>query len=170
MAQPESRLRARCRMLLDSHLPAPCWFTAIEHGRKHSGTAEQRARQWQHLKAQGVKQGVADLLILAPGFALMVELKAAANKQSPAQLAMQQAMARLGHGYAVVRSVEQLGEAMQDAGVPLAVGWRIKAQLHDLALAAEAPARKKPARKLQQKPTARQIAAGNRAALVGVKP
>lgn len=33
-----------------------------------------------------------------------------------------------------------------------------------------APARKKPARKLQQKPTARQIAAGNRAALVGVKP
>jgi hypothetical protein len=155
-------------MFLDSHLPEPCWFTAIEHGRKHSGTAEQRARQWQHLKAQGVKQGVADLLILSPGFAMMVELKAAANKQSPAQMAMQQAMARLNHGYSVVRSVEQLGETLQDNGIPLAPAWRLKAQLHDAALDGEAPTRKKPARKFQGKPTARQIAAGNRAALVGV--
>jgi hypothetical protein len=156
-------------MLLDSHLLEPCWFTAIEHGRKHSGTAEQRARQWQHLKAQGVKQGVADLLILSPGFAMMVELKAAANKQSPAQMAMQQAMARLNHGYAVVRSVEQLGEVLQDNGIPLAPGWRLKAQMHDMALGGEAPARKKPARNFQQKPTRAQVAAGNRASMVGLK-
>jgi hypothetical protein len=36
---------------------------------------------------------------------------------------------------------------------------------HDAALDGEAPARKKPARKLQQKPTRTQIAAGNRVAL-----
>jgi hypothetical protein len=165
MAQPESRLRARCAMLLKSHLVAPCWFTALEHGRAHRGTAEQRAREWQHLARQGVQKGIGDMLILAPGYVLFLELKAGANKQSDAQHAFQAVMAALGHGYAVVRSVEQLGEVLQDHGISLAGGWRIKAQLHDAALATEAPARKKPARNFPQKPTRKAVAAGNAASL-----
>jgi hypothetical protein len=162
---PEARLRARCAMFLKSHLVPPCWFSALEHGRAHRGTAEQRAREWQHLARQGVQKGIGDMIVLAPGCVMFLELKAGANKQSDAQHAFQAVMAVLGHGYAVVRSVEQLGEVLQDSGIPLAAGWRIKAQLHDAALDGEAPARKKPARKLQQKPTRTQIAAGNRVAL-----
>ena len=155
MAQPEARLRSRCRMFLQSHLVSPCWFTAIEHGRKHAGTAEQRAREWQHLQSQGVKQGVADVLVLAPGFAFMAELKAGANKQSDAQVAMQRVMEALQHGYAVCRSVEQLGEALQRHGIPLAAGWQVAAQHHDAALDAPQRGHNKPPRTRTAKPTAR---------------
>lgn len=156
--QPEARLRSRCRMFLTSHLLHPCWFTAIEHGRKHAGTAEQRARQWQHLQSQGVKQGVADVLILAPGFALMAELKAGANKQSEAQVAMQRVMEALQHGYAVCRSVEQLGEALQRHGIPLAPNWRLAAMHHDAALDVAPKPTRKAAKPRTAKPTARGLA------------
>jgi hypothetical protein len=142
-------------MFLTSHLLHPCWFTAIEHGRKHAGTKEQRAREWQHLQAQGVKQGVADVLVLAPGFAFMAELKAGANKQSEAQLLMQCVMEALQHGYAVCRSVEQLGEALQRHGIPLAAGWQVAAQHHDAALDVPAKGHNKPPRARAAKPTAR---------------
>lgn len=170
---PEARLRARCRMLLDSHLELPCWYTAIEHGRRHHGTKEQRAREWQHLQAQGVKQGIGDMLVLAPGHCLFVELKAKANKQSESQYAFQAKMAALGHGYEVVRSVEALGQALERNGVPLRAGWRVAAMQHDAALDSEpAPAVKRTGAtkgKSLRRPTLGQVARGNRMALVGVK-
>lgn len=165
MAQPESRLRARCAMLLTSHLAPPCWFTALEHGRRHHGAKEQRAREWQALVRQGVKAGIGDLLVLAPGYCCFIELKAGKNKQSDAQFAFQAVMATLGHGYAVVRSVEQLGEVLQDNGIGLAPGWRVAAQVHDAALDGEAPIRKRTAKPPAAKPTRRQVAAGNAASL-----
>lgn len=169
MAQPEARLRARCRMLLTSHLLSPCWFTAIEHGRKHHGTAEQRAREWQHMQSQGVKQGIGDLLVLAPGYCCFVELKAGANKQSPAQHAFQAVMAALGHGYALCRSVEQLGEALHGRGIPLAANWRMAAQLHDAALDADPKAARKASKPRQAKPTRARVARWNDAMLAMAK-
>jgi hypothetical protein len=166
--RPEERLQVRCAMFCTSHVPLPTFWTAVEHGRVHKGTNEQRAREWQRMARAGVKKGLPDLWFLAPSYVLMVELKSDAGRQTDAQKVFQAQMAALGHGYSVVRSVEQLGEVLQDNGIPLAPGWRIKAQLHDAALDGEAPARKKPAWKFPQKPTARQVAAGNRAALVGV--
>lgn len=158
MAQPEARLRARCAMLLRSHLAPPCWFTSIEHGRRHHGTAEQRAREWQKLAVAGVKQGVADVLILAPGYAFMVELKSATGRQSDAQLAMQQAMAALGHGYAVVRSVEQLVDVLEQHGITLLAGARVAALRHDGMLAAPAKVAKRSAKPAAAKPTRKQLA------------
>jgi len=173
--KPEARLRARCAMFLTSHLASPCWFTAIEHGRKHHGTAEQRAREWQFLARQGLKSGIGDMLVLAPGYCLFLEMKAGANKKSEAQHAFQAVMAVLGHGYEVVRGVEELGEKLVQHGIPLAPGWRLKAQIHDAALDGEPNLRtSKPnlrtsgAKVRTSKPTRAQIAAGNRAAMVGV--
>ncbi|MCC6574489.1 MAG: hypothetical protein IT462_11935 [Planctomycetes bacterium] len=163
--QPEARLRARCASFLTSHLVKPCWFTAIEHGRRHHGTVEQRAREWQHLAAQGVKQGIGDLLVLAPGFCCFIELKAGANKQSEAQHAFQAVMAALGHGYSVVRSVEQLGEALSERGIPLAPNWRLAAQHHDAALDGEPKPARKQSKPRAAKPTRSQVARGNRIAL-----
>lgn len=167
--QPEARLRARCAMLLKSHLAPPCWFSSIEHGRKHSGTAEQRAREWQKLSVAGVKQGVADVLILAPGYALMVELKSATGRQSDAQLAMQNAMAFLGHGYAIVRSVEQLVDMLEKHGIPLLAGARVAALRHDGMLAVPA-ARKvvRTAKPRAEKPTPKQRATMSRLRAKGV--
>ena len=163
--QPEARLRARCRMFLQSHLVPPCWFTAIEHGRKHAGTAEQRAREWQHLQSQGVKQGIGDLLILAPGYCCFIELKAGKNTQSEAQHAFQAVLAALGHGYSVCRSVESLGHQLTAMGVPLALGWQIAAMHHDAALDVPTKGHNKPPRTSRPraaKPTLKQVAQANR--------
>lgn len=166
--RPEDRLRARCAMLLRSHPPVNVWWTAIEHGRRHHGTPDQRAQEWQRLARQGVQTGISDLLFIAPGFVLMGELKVGAGKQTEAQEMMEATMKRLGHGYEVVRSVEQLGEALERNGIALAPGWRVKAQLHDLALDT-APKPKRPAKPRAPRATRAQIARGNAAALVGVR-
>jgi len=158
-SQPEARLRARCAMLLGAHLAPPCWFTSVEHGRKHAGTPQQRAAEWTRLQAQGVKAGIGDMLILAPGYALWLELKSAIGRQSEAQLAMQQAITALGHGYAVVRSVEQLVGVLEQHGIPLHAGARVAALRHDGMLAV--PAAVKPARTARpraEKPTRKQLA------------
>jgi len=165
MSRPEERLQIRCAMFCTSHVLPPTFWTAVEHGRQHKGTPEQRAREWQRMARAGVKKGLADLWFLAPSYVLLVELKTPSNKQTEAQHAFQARMAALGHGYEVVRSVEQLGEVLQRHGIPLADGWRTKAQIHDAALDAQPPVRKNPARNFPQKPTRTQIAAGNRVAL-----
>lgn len=168
MAQPEARLRARCAMFLKSHLMFPCWYSAIEHGRKHSGTAEQRAREWQRLLAQGVKPGLADMLVLAPAFVLWLEMKAGANKQSPAQEAFARDMGALCFGYEVIRSVEQLGEALQRHGIPLAANWRVAAMHHDAALDVPTKGPNKPPRTRTAKPTARGLKTLARARQAGI--
>jgi hypothetical protein len=163
--RPEERLQIRCAMFCTSHVAPPTFWTAVEHGRMHKGTGEQRAREWQRMARVGVKKGLPDLWFLASSYVLLVELKSDAGRQTDAQKVFQAQMAVLGHGYAVVRSVEQLGEALQNHGIGMLWGWRQGAQLHDIALATVAPARKKPARNFPQKTTRKALAAGNAASL-----
>ena len=160
--RPEDRLQSRCRMFLDAHLLPPCWWSSVGHERK------QTLRQGAIQKARGVKRGLPDVMIWAPGFFLGVELKAAKNTTTDAQGGFAQAMERLGHGYAVVRSVEGLGEALERHGIPLRAGWRVPAQVHDAALRV-APTVNRPAKTRPAKPTIAQIKRGNRLALVGIK-
>lgn len=170
MAQPEARLRARCAMFLRSHAPG-LWFSAIEHGRRHSGDAAQRAREWQRLAAQGLRPGLGDMLVIPAGPVLWVECKVGSNGQSDAQRTMQRDMEERGHGYVVIRSVEQLGEELEARGIPLAPGWRVAAMHHDAALDGEAPVRKRPRkpRVAEPKPTRTQITRANAAMLAMVR-
>jgi len=160
MAQPEARLQKRCRMFLETHLSPPSWYSSVGRERKQSG------RQGQEQNAKGFKRGLPDIMIWAPSYWLGIELKSSTGRMQPDQLAFQSRMAALGHGYAVARSVEQLGEVLQDNGIGLAPGWRIKAQFHDAALDGEAPLRKRaPAKPRAAKPTRGQVARGNDASL-----
>lgn len=155
--QPEARLRSRCAMFLRACAP-DLKFTAIEHGRHHKGTAEQRAREWQALAAQGVRQGLGDMLLMPPHSpGLWVELKHGTNKQTPAQHAMQRDMEAIGWGYVVCRSVESLGHQLALRGIPLAIGWQITAMRHDALLDGDAPKRR-PSKPRPAKPTARTLA------------
>lgn len=164
MARPEDRLQSRCRMFLDACLPAPCWWSSVGHERKQ--TLIQGAMQ----KARGIKRGLPDIMVWAPGYFLGVELKAGANKATDAQQQFASRMAALGHGAVVVRSVEALGEALVQHGIPMAQHWRVAAQSHDAALDV-APAKHAPRKpkRIATKPTLRQIARGNRLSLVGVR-
>lgn len=141
MARPEDRLQIRCAMFCKSHVAPHVFWTAIEHGRQHKGTAEQRAREWQRLARKGVQTGLPDLLFIAHGFVLAAELKTDTGRQSETQRATQGRLEALGHGYSVCRSVEALGEALERHGIPLAVGWRVAAMRHDAALDGDAPKR-----------------------------
>lgn len=164
MARPEDRLQVRCAMFATSHVLPPTFWTAVEHGRKHSGTATQRAAEWQRLKRKGVRTGLPDLLFITHGFVLAAELKVGSS-QSETQKATEAAFLALGHGYVIARSVEQLGEALARHGIPLAHGWRIAAQHHDAALDGEPKPARKQSKPRAAKPTRSQIARGNRLAL-----
>jgi len=153
--RPEDRLQARCAMFCKSHVLPPCEWTAIEHGRQHSGSKEQRAREWQRLARKGVKKGLPDLWFIMPGFLLCVELKAGKNAETDEQAALGDRLKAMGHGYEVARSVEQLGEALQRHGIPLAAGWQVAALHHDAALDVPSKGHNKPPRARAAKPTAR---------------
>ncbi len=161
--RPEDRLQSRCRMLLDSHLHPPCYWSSVGHERK------QTLIQGQMQKARGVRRGLPDVMVWAPGYFLGVELKAGSNTATEDQRAFGQAMAALGHGYAVVRSVEQLVDVLEQHGIPLLAGARVAALRHDGMLAV--PVAKKPARVVKpraEKPTRKQIATLARVRAKGV--
>ena len=170
MAQSEARLRARVRMFLKDCLPAPVYFTAIEHGVKLVGTKEQRERAWGRLKAQGVKTGLADIFVWSPGRFLALELKSGKNTTSDAQDAFRDALHALVHSYAVCWTVEDVGLALIRHDIALPANWHFQSMHHDAALATDRhKAVRKPSKPRQPKPTRRQVAAGNRLSLVGVR-
>ena len=159
----EDRLQSRCRMLLDSHLQPPCWWSSVGHERKMT------LRQGQMQKARGVRRGLPDVMVWAPGYFLGVELKHGSNTATEDQRAFGQAMAALGHGYAVVRSVEQLVDVLEEHGIPLQSGARVAALRHDGMLAV--PVATKPARTAKpraEKPTRKQLATLARVRAKGV--
>lgn len=161
--RPEDRLQSRCRMLLDSHLQPPCWWSSVGHERKMT------LRQGQMQKARGVRRGLPDVMVWAPGYFLGVELKAGTNTATDDQRAFGQAMAALGHGYAVVRSVEQLVDVLEQHGIPLQPGARVAALRHDGMIAV--PAARKTARTAKPaaaKPTRKQLATLSRLRAQGV--
>lgn len=169
MSQPEARLRARCRMWLDQCLPAPAVWSSIEHGRKHTGTPEQRAREWQRLKAQGVRPGLADVMIWLCGRFIGIELKAGRNTTSEAQDAWGAAIRTLGHGYYVVRSVSELASILTRSGVALTPSALSLADAHDRELACETPVKKTgPRRLVKRRDEAAQVAALARVRARGV--
>ena len=152
--RPEDRFRARCRMYLDAALPAPGWFTAIEHGRKHGGSDQQRMAEWSRMKAQGVKVGIADLMIVYRGRVLWAELKVGKNKPSEAQVGFAEAMEANEFSWRVIRSVTALHEYLEDIGLPVNPVHFALAQGHDRELATEPPPPKAKSRKPQsEKPT-----------------
>jgi hypothetical protein len=164
--RPEDRLQSRARMFLDKFLAPPAYWSSVGHERK------QTLRQGQMQKARGIKRGLPDVMVWSPGYFLGIELKSGKNSTTDAQDGFAEAMARNQHGYAVVRSVEQLGEALQQHGIGLLWGWRQAAQPHDAALDGEANLRtSKPkvrtsgAKVRTSKPTRKAVAAGNAASL-----
>jgi len=153
MARPEDRLQTRARMFLDAHLAPPAYWSSVGHERK------QTLRQGQMQKARGIKRGLPDIMVWSPGYFLGIELKAGKNSTTDAQDGFAQAMARNQFGYAVVRSVEQIGETLIHHGIGLLWGWQQCAQIHDAALDVATPAKPPRAAKPRgEKPTRKQLA------------
>ena len=156
-AQPESRLRARARMWCGHALPPGYEFAAIEHGRKHAGTDQQRAAEWARLKSQGVQAGHEDACITGPGrLYLAVEFKAG-TKMSPAQNARRDHLLACGHQHIECRSIVQLAAFLASIGVPVSQIEMERAAAYDRELAAPEPGKNRASKPATAKPDARTI-------------
>ena len=83
---------------------------SIPNGAKLYGTAQQRAKQWKKLEAEGAQPGVADLFLAVPSgdlCGLWIEMKTTRGRQSDAQRRFEMAVMASGYGYAMPRTYEE---------------------------------------------------------------
>jgi hypothetical protein len=130
-------------MFLTAALPSPGYFSAIEHARRFDGDPEARMRQASWWKGQGVKAGLADLMVWYRQLFVGVELKVGRNKATEAEKEFGRAMQANGFSWVVCYSVAEVDAALRAAGIPIARSMQIAAQEHDLELAQPAPAKKR---------------------------
>jgi len=149
-------------MYLEKALPAPGYWTAIEHGRVHHGDKEARAREWGRLKGQGVKTGISDIAIWYLRDFHAIELKSGGNSTSDAQDGFGAAMVANGFRWQVIRSVAALHDYLLAAGVPVLPSMRVLAMRHDAALTVAPPKPKAATRPPRQRnPTKADIKRAN---------
>jgi hypothetical protein len=158
--RPEDRLRARFRMFLKDYLLPPARFSAVEHGRKHSGTKEERADEWRRLKAQGVATGLMDAFVMAPGKVFIwIEAKVTTD-MTDSQEAWRDTVLACGFAHIEARSVVDLATTLDAHGVELRRGWLAVAEHHDAALTRETlPKRPRATKPRAAKATAAQVKA-----------
>lgn len=99
---------------LDRVLPSSCYAFAVPNGGKRNAVTGAI------LKREGVKAGVADIVILRnPGQCALIEVKTVAGSLSNSQKDFRDWCAANGFPFAVVRSVGDVQAALTDWGVPL---------------------------------------------------
>lgn len=94
-------------------LHPPVWWTGIDHAAKLS------PRYGADRKARGVKKGIGDFLIIAPGpNVLFIEVKTATGRMTPEQREFAEAMHAVQAWCVLCRSVEEVGRALDFIRVP----------------------------------------------------
>jgi hypothetical protein len=93
-------------------VPNCIWWAVPNGGYRDVRTASK-------LKAEGVKPGVSDIMVLWGGRLICIELKTAKGRQSPEQKQWADDATLSGAAYYVARSVEQVEEFLDAAGLPL---------------------------------------------------
>lgn len=111
-AQPEQALQRQIAQFLAVALDGNSWWSSMPLG----GGGRLRGAI---LHGLGVKPGLPDMVVVNDGRAIWLELKAAKGHVSPAQQECHAALARARCPVAVVRSLDEAIEALQQAGVPL---------------------------------------------------
>lgn len=112
--QDEHGIQVAIMQFLDRALPSSCYAFAVPNGGKRNAVTGAI------LKREGVKAGVADIVILRnPGLCALIEVKTAKGSLSNSQKAFRDWCAANGFPYAVVRGVGDVQAALMDWGVPL---------------------------------------------------
>ena len=100
--QSESHLQQQCFRWMAYQYPKSVCF-AVPNGGKRN------IREAVKFKREGVKAGVADIILLQPNkthHALCIELKAKSGKQSPEQIEFQKAVELQGYDYKIIRDFD----------------------------------------------------------------
>lgn len=120
MKTTEHKLQCAVARYLDHAIPygTAIWFSVPNGGQRSKATAGK-------LRAEGVKAGVADLIVIAPHGVLAIELKTDTGRQSQSQRGWQSALEDVGHTYRICRSIDEVEEALREFGLHLhATVWR----------------------------------------------
>lgn len=168
MAQPEHALQVKLSQWTRENVPQPYFFTAIDRSRKQS--AMQHVRE----KARGLVAGTPDCVLILPRLpAMWVELKAPGGRPSEAQALVGAAIQTAGHKWGWCNSVVGYAEMLKRWGVPLSPIAILNAVHKDAILTSAsirreesktgAPSKKRAFRPRAPKPSARALAAAQRA-------
>ena len=111
----ESRIQCAIVKFLSHALPKTCLFYSVPNG--GYGLPKATAAR---LKREGLRPGVADLVILRQGgWTAYVEVKTDDGEQSDAQIEFADWCGENGVEYAVVRSIDDVEAALRAWNVPL---------------------------------------------------
>lgn len=114
MPTSESSIQTAIMQYLDKALPQSCFAFAVPNGGKRDRITGAI------LKREGVKAGVADIVILRnPGLCALIEVKTGTGTLSNSQKAFRDWCAANGFPFAVVRGIGDVQVALEDWGVPL---------------------------------------------------
>ena len=90
----------------------------VHHSPNETGAGTHAARKRQAiLSGMGVYPGFADLIVLAGGQVLFLEVKTPTGRLSPAQAAFRDAVLEQGFGWALVRSIDDAHVALFEHGI-----------------------------------------------------
>lgn len=92
--------------------PGSLWFAVPNGGNRDSITGA-------ILRREGVRAGVADLVVLYEGRTLFLEVKTATGRLSKSQVRFRDLALSAGAEYAVVRSIDDVAQALIAFGVPI---------------------------------------------------
>ena len=108
--QSESHLQQQCVKWLSFQYSNLVWFHVPNGGQRN-------VREAVRFKREGVKAGVADIILLQPNktqHALCIELKTKIGKQSPEQKEFQKAVEQWNYKYSVCRSLDEFMKVVND--------------------------------------------------------
>lgn len=108
MKHQESTLQSACVRWFRYQYPNLVIYAVPNGGSRN-------VREAQHLKAEGVLAGVADLVVMLPqGKSIYIEMKVKGNKQTDNQKEFQKKAIELGHTYAVCYSFEEFQQIIEN--------------------------------------------------------
>lgn len=111
--RPEAQLHMAVAHYLRVALRPPVVWSTIGHG----GGGKVRGAQ---LKAMGLRKGMPDLLVIAPGPVLVgIELKSKVGKQTPEQFQVATDFKDCGAWLVLCRSVEEVERALRYCKIPM---------------------------------------------------
>ena len=113
MKREEQHTQAAVVRFLRSALAEPSHFHHVPNGGARSKV------EAAILKGQGVVAGTPDIFLFAPGVVVAIEMKSEGGRTSPAQREVMEKLRQCGVHTAICRSVDDVIEALNEAGVPL---------------------------------------------------
>ena len=115
LKKPKQRERAIQRAIRQYLASVGLISAHVPNGASLAGNPKRRAMQMNNLKGDGLTPGFPDLIVMGTDSRVgFMEVKAEGGKQNENQLNVQSWMDRDGHKYAVVRSVDDAKETLQE--------------------------------------------------------